>query len=47
MNKNSIKTDINTIDNAIKMFEDILKANKQNNIFSRSAHQRIQANMLN
>ena len=47
MKRNKIKTDINAIDNAIKMFEDILKVNEKNNIFSRSAHQRIQANMLN
>lgn len=47
MNKTIIKTTIHDIDNAIKMFEDILEVNRKNNIFSRSAHQRIQVNMIN
>ena len=47
MNKTTIKTTINDIDNAIEMFEDILEVNRKNNIFSRSALQRIQANMIN
>ena len=46
MKRNEIKTTINTIDNAIKMFDDILKVNRKNNQFSRSALQRIQANIL-
>ena len=47
MEKATIKTAINAIDNAIKMFEDILEVNRKNSIFSRSAHQRIQSNILN
>lgn len=47
MEKAAIKTAINAIDNAIKMFEDILEVNRKNSIFSRSAHQRIQSNILN
>lgn len=47
MNKTTIKTTINAIDNAIEMFKDILKVNKREGVFSRSANQRIQANILN
>ena len=47
MNKTTIKTTIHDIDNAIEMFKDILEVNRKNNIFSRSALQRIQANMIN
>ncbi len=47
MKRNEINTTINAIDNAIEMFKDILEVNRKNNIFSRSALQRIQANILN